>query len=71
MAAQAGVRVPEVVTAALGGGGNAFTLTRQEDTDPLELMPVAEVSDSVLLELWQGVGAAAVTGALPYLQRWR
>ena len=37
MAAQAGVRVPEVVIAALGQGGYAGIVTRQADVDPLEL----------------------------------
>ena len=36
MAAQAGVRVPEVVTAALGPDGDALIVTRQPDVDPLE-----------------------------------
>ena len=37
MAAQAGVRVPEVVIAARGQGGYAGVVTRQADVDPLEL----------------------------------
>jgi glycosyltransferase 2 family protein len=36
LAAQAGVRVPEVVTAALGQNGNALVVTRQPDVKPLE-----------------------------------
>ena len=37
MAAQAGVRVPEVVTAGLGREGDALLVTRQPDVDALEL----------------------------------
>ena len=36
MAAQAGVRVPEVVTAALAVDGDALIVTRQPDVEPLE-----------------------------------
>ena len=38
MAAQAGVRVPEVVTAALGPDGDALIVTRQPDVEPLETL---------------------------------
>jgi uncharacterized membrane protein YbhN (UPF0104 family)/tRNA A-37 threonylcarbamoyl transferase component Bud32 len=56
MAAQAGVRVPEVVIAALGPDGGALVVTRQPDVDPLELSRPDEVSDGTLEELLQQVG---------------
>ena len=39
LAAQAGVRVPEVVTAAPGADGDAIVVTRQPDVEPLETWP--------------------------------
>jgi uncharacterized membrane protein YbhN (UPF0104 family)/tRNA A-37 threonylcarbamoyl transferase component Bud32 len=56
MAAQAGVRVPEVVIAALGPDGGALVVTRQPNVDPLELSGPDEVSDGTVEELWQQVG---------------
>ena len=53
MAAQAGVRVPEVVTAALGPEGDAFVVTRQPNIDPLESSSSDEVSDETLEALWE------------------
>ncbi len=53
MAAQAGVRVPEVVTAARGPEGDALIVTRQAEVEPLENAAVADVSDALLGELWQ------------------
>jgi glycosyltransferase 2 family protein len=55
MAAQAGVRVPEVVTAALGPNGDALVVTRQPDTEPLERSNPDQVDDKLLEELWQQV----------------
>jgi glycosyltransferase 2 family protein len=52
MAAQAGVRVPQVVTVGLGPDGDALLVTRQPDLPPLELMSPDEVSDEVLADLW-------------------
>ncbi|HEX4520400.1 MAG TPA: lysylphosphatidylglycerol synthase domain-containing protein [Gaiellaceae bacterium] len=52
MAAQAGVRVPEVVTAALGPEGDALIVTRLPDVTPLENANGADVPDSLLDELW-------------------
>ena len=52
MAAQAGVRVPEVVTAALGPEGDAVVATREPNTQPLELSSPEEVSDQALEDLW-------------------
>jgi uncharacterized membrane protein YbhN (UPF0104 family)/tRNA A-37 threonylcarbamoyl transferase component Bud32 len=53
MAAQAGVRVPEVVTAALGPDGDAFVVTRQPDIDPLESSSPDDVSDETLEGVWE------------------
>jgi uncharacterized membrane protein YbhN (UPF0104 family)/tRNA A-37 threonylcarbamoyl transferase component Bud32 len=53
MGAQAGVRVPEVVTAALGPDGDAFVVTRQPDIEPLESSSPDEVSDDTLEALWE------------------
>ena len=55
MAGQAGVRVPEVVLAALDADGNALLVTRQPDIEPLELSSADQVSDEVLEELWEQV----------------
>jgi tRNA A-37 threonylcarbamoyl transferase component Bud32 len=53
MAAQAGVRVPEVVMAALGPEGDAFIVTRQPNIEPLESSSPDEVSDETLESLWE------------------
>jgi uncharacterized membrane protein YbhN (UPF0104 family)/tRNA A-37 threonylcarbamoyl transferase component Bud32 len=53
MAAQAGVRVPEIVTAALGLDGDAFVVTRQPDIEPLESSSPDEVSDETLESTWE------------------
>jgi glycosyltransferase 2 family protein len=53
MAAQAGVRVPEVVMAALGPDGDAFMVTRQPNIDPLESLSPNDVSDETLESLWE------------------
>src|SRR5207245_10474792 len=55
MAAKAGVRVPEVVIAALGPNGDAIVVTRQPDLEPLELSSAEQVSNETLEELWQQV----------------
>jgi uncharacterized membrane protein YbhN (UPF0104 family)/tRNA A-37 threonylcarbamoyl transferase component Bud32 len=52
MAAQAGVRVPEVVIAALGPDGDALVVTRQPDIEPLENANPEQVSDETLEALW-------------------
>lgn len=62
MAAQAGVRVPEVVTAALGPTGDALVVTREPDLVPLERMPAADVSDELLEQLWKQVAALQAAG---------
>ncbi len=55
MAAQAGVRVPEVVTVGLGPENDAVLVTRQPDLEPLELSSPDQVSDELLEELWRQV----------------
>jgi glycosyltransferase 2 family protein len=62
MAARAGVRVPEVVTAALGPDGDALLVTRQPDLDPLETAPPEHVQGEVLKELWQQVSRLQAAG---------
>ena len=51
MAAQAGVRVPEVVTVGLGPEDDAVLVTRQADLDPLELWQGDQVSNELLKQL--------------------
>ncbi len=55
MAAQAGVRVPEVVAVGLGPEDDALVVTRQPDVEPLELAGPEQVSDEALEDLWQQV----------------
>ena len=55
MAAQAGVRVPAVVIAALGPEGDGLVVTRQPDIAPLELAHADQVSDETLVDLWRQV----------------
>jgi uncharacterized membrane protein YbhN (UPF0104 family)/tRNA A-37 threonylcarbamoyl transferase component Bud32 len=62
MAAQAGVRVPEVVIAALGPDGDALVVTRQPDIDPLELSSPDQVSDETLVDLGQQVARLHAAG---------
>jgi uncharacterized membrane protein YbhN (UPF0104 family)/tRNA A-37 threonylcarbamoyl transferase component Bud32 len=62
MAAQAGVRVPEVVTAALGPDGDALVVTRQPDVEPLEGSSPDQVSAETLRELWQQVARLHAAG---------
>jgi uncharacterized membrane protein YbhN (UPF0104 family)/tRNA A-37 threonylcarbamoyl transferase component Bud32 len=62
MAAQAGVRAPEVVTAALGPNGDALVVTVQPDIDPLEAAAPEDVSDDLLEELWQQVARLQSAG---------
>jgi tRNA A-37 threonylcarbamoyl transferase component Bud32 len=54
-AAQAGVRVPDVLTAALGETGDALVATRQPDLEPLESFEPAQVSDEMLESFWEQV----------------
>jgi uncharacterized membrane protein YbhN (UPF0104 family)/tRNA A-37 threonylcarbamoyl transferase component Bud32 len=53
MAAQAGVHVPEVATAALGPDGDALVVTRQPDVEPLERSNPEEVTDELLDDLFR------------------
>jgi uncharacterized membrane protein YbhN (UPF0104 family)/tRNA A-37 threonylcarbamoyl transferase component Bud32 len=62
MAAQAGVRVPEVVIAALGPYGDALVATREPDIDPLELSSPDQVSDETLEELCRQVAVLHAAG---------
>jgi glycosyltransferase 2 family protein len=51
LAAQAGVRVATVITAALGISGDALVVTRQQELDPLETLSPEAVSDETLDDL--------------------
>jgi uncharacterized membrane protein YbhN (UPF0104 family)/tRNA A-37 threonylcarbamoyl transferase component Bud32 len=62
MAAQAGVRVPKVVTAALGPDGDAFVVTRQPDIEPLENSSPDDVSDETLEGLWEQAARLQAAG---------
>ena len=53
LAAQAGVRVPEVVTAALGPDGDALVVARQPDLEALESLRTEQVDDDTLRQLWK------------------
>jgi uncharacterized membrane protein YbhN (UPF0104 family)/tRNA A-37 threonylcarbamoyl transferase component Bud32 len=53
MAAQAGARVPEVMTAGLGPDGDALLVTRQPDAAPLEETAADRVGDETLADLWR------------------
>jgi uncharacterized membrane protein YbhN (UPF0104 family)/tRNA A-37 threonylcarbamoyl transferase component Bud32 len=62
MAAQAGVRVPEVITVGLGPEDDALVVTRQPDVEPLELSSPDQVSDELLEDLWQQVSRLHAAG---------
>jgi glycosyltransferase 2 family protein len=62
MAAQAGVRVPEVVTATLGSQGDALVVTRRPDIDPLEDAAPGTVTDELLRALWKEVAKLHASG---------
>ena len=62
LAAQAGVRVPEVVTAALAPTGDALIVTRRADTDPVERSEPGDVSDALLHQLWAEVSSLHAAG---------
>jgi uncharacterized membrane protein YbhN (UPF0104 family)/tRNA A-37 threonylcarbamoyl transferase component Bud32 len=61
-AARAGVRVPDVVIAALGPDGDALVVTGQPDVDPLELSNPDEVKDETLEELCREVDRLHAAG---------
>jgi tRNA A-37 threonylcarbamoyl transferase component Bud32 len=62
MAAQAGVRVPEVITAALDPDGDALVVTQQPDVEPLETSSPERVRDETLRELWGQVARLHAAG---------
>jgi uncharacterized membrane protein YbhN (UPF0104 family)/tRNA A-37 threonylcarbamoyl transferase component Bud32 len=62
MAKQAGVRVPDVLLAALGPGGDALIVTRQPCVDSLELADPDRVLDETLESLWQQVARLHAAG---------
>jgi uncharacterized membrane protein YbhN (UPF0104 family)/tRNA A-37 threonylcarbamoyl transferase component Bud32 len=62
LAAQAGVRVPEVVTASLGPDGDAVLVSRWPETEPLEAAAEADVDDATLRALWGAVGTLHAAG---------
>jgi len=53
LAGQSGVRVPEVVTAAIGPTGDALVVTHQSDVEPLETAPAEQVTDELLEKVWE------------------
>jgi uncharacterized membrane protein YbhN (UPF0104 family)/tRNA A-37 threonylcarbamoyl transferase component Bud32 len=61
-AAQAGVRVPEVIAVGLGPEDDALLVTRQPDIAPLELSTPDEVSDEILEDLCQQVARLHAAG---------
>jgi uncharacterized membrane protein YbhN (UPF0104 family)/tRNA A-37 threonylcarbamoyl transferase component Bud32 len=62
LAAQAGVRVPDVVTVGLGPDDDALLVTRQPDIEPLELASPDQVSDETLEKLWRQVARLHAAG---------
>jgi glycosyltransferase 2 family protein len=62
VAGQAGVRVPEVVIAALGPEGDALIVTRQPLLAPLETYRDDQVSDELLTDLCQQVASLHAAG---------
>ncbi len=62
LAAQAGVRVPEVVTAALAPEGDAVVVTVQPDAHVLEDLRADELSDETLRALWREVARLHAAG---------
>jgi uncharacterized membrane protein YbhN (UPF0104 family)/tRNA A-37 threonylcarbamoyl transferase component Bud32 len=62
MAARAGVRVPEVVTAALGPDGDALIVTREPVIEPLEAFESERVSDATLADLCRQVARLHAAG---------
>jgi uncharacterized membrane protein YbhN (UPF0104 family)/tRNA A-37 threonylcarbamoyl transferase component Bud32 len=62
LAGQAGVHVPEVVTAALGPEGDAVLVTVQPDADVLEDLRADETPDETLRALWAEVARLHAAG---------
>jgi uncharacterized protein (TIRG00374 family) len=62
MSGRAGVRVPDVLMAALGSNGDALLVTRQPDAEPLETVAPELVSDELMDELWGQVSRLHAAG---------
>jgi uncharacterized membrane protein YbhN (UPF0104 family)/tRNA A-37 threonylcarbamoyl transferase component Bud32 len=62
MAAQAGVSVPAVVTAALGPDGDALVVTREPNVEPLETSDAGQIGDPTLAHLWREVARLHAAG---------
>ena len=62
VAAQAGVRVPEVVTVGLGPENDALVVTSQPHVESLELSNADDVSDDLLEDLWRQVARLHAAG---------
>jgi uncharacterized membrane protein YbhN (UPF0104 family)/tRNA A-37 threonylcarbamoyl transferase component Bud32 len=62
MAAQAGVRVPEVVTAALAPNGDAVIATVEPNIEPLERSGADQISDDMLRALMDQVACLHAAG---------
>ncbi|HEU0286918.1 MAG TPA: lysylphosphatidylglycerol synthase transmembrane domain-containing protein [Nocardioidaceae bacterium] len=62
VAAQSGVRTPDLVTAALGSRGDALVVTTQPDIRPVECLPADQVTDEVLVALWKQVATLHAAG---------
>jgi glycosyltransferase 2 family protein len=62
MAAQAGVRVPGVVTVGLTPEDDALVVLRQPDVEPLERCSPDQVGDDVLEDLWRQVDRLHAAG---------
>jgi uncharacterized membrane protein YbhN (UPF0104 family)/tRNA A-37 threonylcarbamoyl transferase component Bud32 len=62
LAAQAGVRVPGVVTAALGPRGDALMVTLEPDVETLEDSAPDGVQDETLRDLWSQVARLHAAG---------
>jgi glycosyltransferase 2 family protein len=62
MAAQAGVRVPPVVTVGLSPQNDAVVVTGQPDIEPLEIARPDQVSDATLEDLLRQVGRLHAAG---------
>ena len=62
VAAQSGVRAPDVVTAALGPTGDAVVVTTQPDIQPVECLSAEQITDEVLVALWRQVAMLHAAG---------
>jgi uncharacterized membrane protein YbhN (UPF0104 family)/tRNA A-37 threonylcarbamoyl transferase component Bud32 len=62
VAAQHGVRAPDVVTAAVGPRGDAVVVTIQPDIDPVECLPAEQITDEMLAALWRQVATLHAAG---------